>query len=329
MIITVLILLAGLALILFGANYLTDGASALGKRMGLSDMMVGLTIVAFGTSTPELTISVIAALGGSGEMAVGNVVGSNIFNTLAIVGVVALCRPIVINKSLMTNEIPLVILASVALTALGCAPWLDAGVAEVNRVEGILLLLFFAVFMRYVVASARNDSGSDNAAEPETAIAAMPLWKSIVFTLGGLAALIWGGDMFVDSASKIAAAMGVSEAVIGLTIVAAGTSLPELAASVVAALKGNPGIALGNVIGSNIFNIFLVLGLSAAVSPLTFGGIGLLDLSVLLGSALLFWLFGWKFRVRTITRVEGGVMALCYVAYITLLVVMNLSPKIC
>lgn len=313
------LLIVGLVLILGGANYLTDGAAAIARKFGLSDLIVGLTIVAFGTSAPELTISIMSAVEGNTGMAIGNVVGSNIFNTLLIIGAVALARPIHVGKGIMINEIPLVILASVAILAMGCSPWLDGTAPEISRVNGILLLLFFVIFMRYIFSQAQESkheqSGQSAGAKPQPG-----MWLSAIMVVGGLAALIYGGDLFVDKASAIARSWGVSDAIIGLTIVAAGTSLPELATSLVAAVKGNSGIAVGNVIGSNIFNIFLVLGCAAAVRPLPFGGISMLDLGVLTGSALLFWFFGWFFKTRTITRIEGAIMALCYMLYLTVLV---------
>ncbi len=312
-----ILLVVGLALILGGANYLTDGSAAIARRFGLSDLIVGLTIVAFGTSAPELTISVMSAVAGNAGMAIGNVVGSNIFNTLVIIGVVALIRPLRIERSIMTNEIPLVIVASLALLAMGCSMWLDGTTPVISRVSGILLLLFFAIFMRYIFASAKKEAADEKEVQTKRPV---KMWLSCLMVVGGLAALIYGGDMFVDSASAIARTLGVSDAVIGLTIVAAGTSLPELATSVVAAMKGNNGIAVGNVIGSNIFNIFLVLGVAGTVCPLPFGGISVADLMVLAGSAVLFLLFGWFFRERTITRAEGGFMAACYVAYIIYLI---------
>lgn len=314
------LLIVGLVLILGGANYLTDGAAAIARKFGLSDLIVGLTIVAFGTSAPELTISVMSAVDGNTGMAIGNVVGSNIFNTLLIIGAVALARPIHIGKGIMVNEIPLVILASVALLAMECSPWLDGTPSEISRVNGILLLLFFVIFMRYVFAQA-GESNHEQPGKPADSKPQPKMWLSAIMVVGGLAALIYGGDLFVDKASAIARSWGVSDAIIGLTIVAAGTSLPELATSLVAAVKGNSGIAVGNVIGSNIFNIFLVLGCAAAVRPLPFGGISMLDLGVLTGSALMFWFFGWFFKTRTITRIEGAIMALCYILYITFLVI--------
>ncbi len=312
-------LVVGLALILWGANMLTDGSSAIAKRMGVSDLVVGLTVVAFGTSAPELAISMISAINGSSELAIGNIVGSNIFNVLVIVGATALVAPIKVEKGIMTNEIPLVILASLALFAIGSSEYLGGGAPVISRVDGILLLLFFAIFMRYVFSQA---SGSKNDESGDNAIKSMPMWKAIGLTLLGLGALIFGGDRFVAGASDIAAGLGVSQAVIGLTVVAAGTSLPELATSIVAAVKGRPGLAVGNVVGSCIFNIFMILGLTATITPLPFKGIGIVDLLVLLGSAVLFWIVGWFFKERTITRWEGAVMIAGYVGYTAWLVSM-------
>lgn len=314
-------LVVGLVLILVGANALTDGSSAIAKKMGISDLVVGLTVVAFGTSAPELAISVLAAIGGNAPLAVGNVVGSNIFNILVIIGITALVKPIIVSKSVMTTEIPMVILSSVLLLVLGNSGTIDGdGANVVSRVDGIFLLIFFLLFMRYTFASAKQPELSGGTAEEQKPIAVMPMWKSVVYVLAGLAALVWGGDKFVDGASGIAEGLGVSQAVIGLTIVAAGTSLPELATSVVAAVKGKPGLAVGNVIGSNIFNVLLVLGLSATISPLPFGTIGNLDLLTLMGASVAFYFFGWFFDKRTINRTEGAILAIGYVAYIAYLV---------
>ena len=313
----IVFLIGGLALILLGANGLTDGAAAVAKRFHISDLVIGLTIVALGTSAPELVISTMAALGGSTEMAIGNVVGSNIFNVLAIIGVTALVMPIKVGEGTMSKEIPLVILCSFVLAFMANDVILDGGSRNIiSRIDGLVLLGFFLIFMRYTFAIAR----SGNAEEEETKIKEMPIWKSALFIAGGLAGLIYGGQLFVDGASGIASSLGVSESIIGLTIVAGGTSLPELATSVTAALKKNPGIAIGNVIGSNLFNILFVLGCSATISPLSMGGINNVDMAVLIGSAILFWLVGWFFKKRTITRVEGALLVICYIAYTAYLI---------
>lgn len=320
MIIDIILLIVGLVLILGGANYLTDGAAAVARRFGMSDLMVGLTIVAFGTSAPELTISIMSAIDGNTGIAIGNVVGSNIFNTLIIIGAVAVARPIKITGGIMSKEIPLVVLSAAALLAMGSSKWLDGTTPIISRVDGILLLLFFAIFMRYVFSQSKQKMPETSENSNETKPVQTALWKSVIFIIGGLAALIYGGDLFVDKASAIASSLGVSDAIIGLTIVAMGTSLPELATSLTAAVKGNSGIAIGNVIGSNIFNIFLVLGCSATIRPLPFGAITEVDLLVLFASCVLFWIFGWFFGNRTINRAEGGLLVAGYIAYMIYLV---------
>lgn len=308
----IVFLLGGMALILLGANGLTDGSSSVAKRFGISDLVIGLTIVAFGTSAPELMVSLVSSIKGSAQLAIGNVVGSNIFNILMIVGLTAVVMPIKVQKNTITNEIPLVLLSSLALVACASDIVLDGGVGNViGRGDGILLLLFFAIFMRYTFSIAKS-SGEESGEQ----IKLMPIWKSLLFIVLGLAGLIFGGQLFVDGASGIARSLGVSESVIGLTLVAGGTSLPELATSVVAAVKKKPGIAIGNVIGSNLFNIFLVLGASATVTPLPLGNIGVSDMLMLVVSSVLFWAAGWFFKDKTITRIEGAIMVALYVGYI-------------
>lgn len=318
MITDVIFLILGLALILAGANVLTDGASAIARRFKVSDLVIGLTVVAFGTSAPELVISVMSAGHGSSGLAIGNVVGSNIFNVCVIIGVTALVVPVKIGRSVMNDEIPLVILSAAVLLIMGNGPLLDmAPSAVLSRADGLVLLLFFAIFMRHTFSHAKD--GQEHSTCDKDGKRRMSLLKAVMFVTGGLAALLYGGDRFVSGAAGIASSMGVSDAVIGLTIVAAGTSLPELATSVTAAVKGQTGIALGNVIGSNIFNIFMVLGCSATLSPLEFGSIGNTDLLSLMGVCVLFWLFGWFFKERTITRTEGAILIAVYMAYLAYL----------
>lgn len=319
MILDIVRLIGGLALILYGANWLTDGASAIARRLGVSDLVVGLTIVALGTSTPELVISVLAAVGGNAPMAVGNVVGSNIFNVLAIIGIVAIVRPIPICRSVMGEQLPWVLLTAAIVVATGLSPWLDGTPAVVSRVEGIILLLLLIMFMRRTLLSARENPGSEAGGNTRQ----RKVWIACLMIAGGLGALIFGGDIFVDGASAIASLMGVSDAVIGLTIVAAGTSLPELATSVVAARKGSPDMAVGNVIGSCVLNIVLILGTAATITPLSFGGVGPLDMAVLGLSALLFWLTARYGGTRIITRLEGALLFAVYVGYLTVLVLQN------
>ena len=321
----ILLLIGGLILILLGANGLTDGAASVAKRFHIPPIVIGLTIVAFGTSAPELTVSVSSALKGSADIAIGNVVGSNIFNTLMIVGCTALFAPIVITRNTLRKEIPLCILSSIVLLICANDVFLDKAPENIlNRVDGLLLLCFFVIFMGYTFAIASKPGTTEQAGRKEaptyTEIKSLPWWKSILYIIGGLAALIFGGQLFVDGATGIARNLGVSESIIGLTLVAGGTSLPELATSIVAALKKNPEIAIGNVIGSNLFNIFFVLGCSASITPLRLSGITNFDLFTLVGSGILLWLFGLFFAKRTITRIEGGIMILCYVAYTVILI---------
>lgn len=230
-----LLLIGGLALILIGANGLTDGAASVAKRFRISDLVIGLTIVAFGTSAPELVISVLSSLQGSAEMAIGNVVGSNIFNVLMIIGCTALVLPIQVGQGTMSKEIPLVILSALVLTCFANDCILDGGSRDIiSRIDGLVLLGFFLIFMRYTFAIARN--GNEDGGE-EQKVKELPAWKSALYIIGGLAGLIFGGQFFVDGASGIARSLGVSDSIIGLTLVAGGTSLPELATSVTAALK--------------------------------------------------------------------------------------------
>ena len=323
----ILFLIGGLLLILLGANGLTDGAASIAKRLRIPSIVIGLTIVAFGTSAPELTVSVASAIKGSADIAIGNVVGSNLFNTLMIVGCTALFAPIVITRNTLRKEIPLCILSSVVLLICANDVFLDKASTNIlDRVDGLLLLCFFAIFMGYTFAIASPKTSNETpqpahpAAAEEEEIKLLPWWKSTLYIIGGLAALIYGGQLFVNGATGIARGMGVSESIIGLTLVAGGTSLPELATSIVAALKKNPEIAIGNVIGSNLFNIFFVLGCSASITPLHLNGITNFDLLALVGAGILLWLFGLFFAKRTITRIEGSIMVLCYVAYIATLI---------
>ena len=312
----ILSLLGGLLLILLGANGLTDGAASIAKRFRIPSIVIGLTIVAFGTSAPELTVSVSSALKGSADIAIGNVVGSNIFNTLMIVGCTALFAPIVISRNTLRKEIPLCILSSIVLLICANDVFLDHSSKNIiSTTDGLLLLCFFIIFLGYTFAIAFQGKKEG---ETEEEIKQLPMWRSILYIIGGLVALIAGGNL--DGASGIARNLGVSESVIGLTLVAGGTSLPELATSIVAALKKNPEIAIGNVIGSNLFNIFFVLGCSASITPLHLTGITNMDLLVLVGSSILLWIFGLFFAKRTITRIEGSILILCYIAYTTVLI---------
>ncbi len=311
MIADILLFIVGLALILSGANALTDGASSIAKRMKVSELVIGLTIVAFGTSAPELAVSAISAIKGNGDIALGNVVGSNLFNTLMIIGCTVLVRPLKVSRLLIKKEIPLCILASFVLILL-CADATEGCVAGgLSRTDGLVLLCFMAIFLSHTFSIAAGEE--QNASE--SGIKEMPLWRAILFSIGGLIFLIAGGESFVRGASGLARALGASESLIAVTIVAGGTSLPELATSVVAALKGRSEMAVGNVVGSNLFNIFLILGLSSTISPIKLAGIGAIDLGMVLLSSIVLWFVGVFYKERTITRAEGALMIALYVAY--------------
>lgn len=304
----IIFIVFGIIMVLWGAGKLTDGATSLAARMNIPPIVIGLTVVAMGTSMPEFFISFISALKGTTDLAVGNVVGSNIFNTMLIVGTAALVAPMTILRSTVKKDIPFTILASAMLIPMT----LDG---DISRLDAALLFLVFIVFMVYTVRSAKNGTAEGDKAEAKQ----MPVWKAISFFVLGLACLIVGSNLFVDGATAVASLLGVSEAVIGLTIVAGGTSLPELATSVVAARKGQSAIAMGNVIGSNVMNILMILGVTGLIHPMTIQGITWLDLSVMLVSVLLLWLF--SFTKYTMARWEGAVLVILFLAYMTWLVI--------
>lgn len=298
-----LLIILGVVMVLWGADRLTEGASALARRMRVPEIVIGLTIVAAGTSAPELFVSLVSALKDTPDMAVGNVVGSNIFNTLLIVGCAAMVAPMVITPSTVRKDMPFAVGASMLLLAIVLVG------NDVSRSDGLVLLAFFAVFMVYTFRVAmQKDDGVET-----SAVAPVNVWKSLLYVVAGLGALIIGSNLLVDSASDVARQFDISEGVIGLTIVAGGTSLPELATSVVAARKGRSAIAIGNVIGSNVFNVLLILGLTATVSPMAVQGITVVDLSVMLGGILMVWAF--SYTKYTVARWEGVVLTLTFLAY--------------
>lgn len=312
----IVLLIVGFVLILGGANFMTDGSAAFAKRLGVSDFVIGLTIVSIGTSAPEFIVSLLAAVEGAPSMSIGNIVGSNIFNILIIIGVVAILRPIVVPKSVLTGDALWMLISSLAVLIVGLAPELGAGPRILTRVAALLFVLFFMLFLQNALTKP-----AVNSAENDTQIKQMPLWRSLLYLLGGLVVLVLGGEWFVDGAVGIAHTLGWSEALIGLTILAVGTSLPELAASVTAALKGMSGLSVGTVIGSCIFNVFFVLGCAGAIAPMEFGNIGPIDLLVLLVASVLFLVFGFLFGNKVIKRWEGIVMVLVYLAYLVYLYV--------
>lgn len=319
MIISILLLIVGGALVLFGADRLTDGATALARRFGVTEMVIGLTVVAFGTSLPEFVTSFMSTLKGSSDISIGNIVGSNIFNTLVIVGASALVYPIVIRKSTVTKDIPFSVLASIMLIVVVFDVALDGAAMNIlTRTDGLLMLGFFSVFMAYTFFMARNTEELSTSNESNVPVKQMPYWKISLFIILGLAGLVLGGNLFVESACEIALSLGISETVVGLTIVAAGTSLPELATSVVAARKGSSAIAIGNVVGSNIFNIFFVMGMCATIAPMKVGNISYIDLALMLVSMLMLW--GFSFSKRKIERWEGALLVIVYLIYLSYLV---------
>lgn len=309
----IILLIVGLVLILVGANYLTDGSAALARRFNISEFIVGLTIVAIGTSTPELVVSVISALHGSGDMAIGNVTGSNLFNGLLILGITTLIRPVPLTSDNIKKDIPLGILASIVLLVVCCDVLLGSDLRNnIGRDEGIILLLLFVVFISYTIFSAKAPESEEVAEEQKP----MPIWLMLIMIVGGLAALVFGGNLFQTSAVEVARALGVSESMIAITLLAGGTSLPELAASAVSAFKGKSEMAMGNVLGSNISNIFLVLGASATITPLSLGGITMVDLLTVLGASILLWITAFSFKRNKIDRPEAVILIVAYIAYI-------------
>ena len=313
-----ILLIVGLVLLTYGANLLTKGCVGMAARFRVPEFIVGLTVMAVGTSMPELTVSTLSAIGSSSDMAIGNVTGSNIFNTLIILGICAMIRPMVFTKENIRRDIPICIAASALLLVMA----LYIGTPEgVGRVEGIILFLLYIAFVLYSIRSAKKDApdaeaGTDDGKQTE---ATMGWGKILFFIVIGLAGLIYGGNLCLDSATAIARAWGVSEAIIAITIVAAGTSLPELASSVAAIANGKLSLALGNIIGSNVANILLILGLCGSIKPLTMGGITPLDMWMVVGSAVLLLLSALAIGQRRITRFEGVLYLAIYVAYVVLL----------
>ena len=305
-----IILIIALAGIVFGADYLVSGAVSIAKKYKVSDFVIGAAIVGVGTSMPELVVSFIGAINGNADVAIGNVVGSNIFNVLGILGLTAVFFPIAVNKDNMKFEIPLCIFVSILLTVL-TFDFFNGNVATIGCVDGLVLLAFFALFMWYsfyrdrkkpVATPAENTSKEDHT----------PLSVAVLKVIGGLAVLITSCDFFVDNAVLIAKSFGVNDAFISLTLIACGTSLPELAASIAAAVKKNTQMALGNIIGSNIFNITLILGLSSQVMPLTSTGITAIDYVVMIGAAVITLLIGFSGKIN---RISGAAMFACFIGY--------------
>ncbi|MBO7285256.1 MAG: calcium/sodium antiporter [Alistipes sp.] len=313
-----LTLILAFALIIVGAMWLTDGSVAVASRFKVPEFIVGLTIVAVGTSMPEFTVSFMSAIAGKGDMAIGNVVGSNTFNALLILGVCALCSPLIFTKSNIRRDIPICIVATVALLVVTLIN------QDISRIEGVVLLAGYVAMIAYMIRAEKRDMLHKEVAGEqvvdEKPKKQMPLWRVPIWILGGLAGLIYGGELFVSSASEIARSWGVSEAVIAITLVAGGTSMPELASSLVSVLKGNASLALGNVLGSNIANILLILGACSTVTPLTMGGVAMTDIYVCVASVFVLMLSALIIGRDKLTRIEGLLFIVCYVAYVYTLI---------
>ena len=310
-----IILIISLVGIVYGADFLVAGAVSIAKKYKVSDFVIGAAIVGVGTSMPELVVSFLGAIGGNADVAIGNVVGSNIFNVLSILGLTAMFFPIAIDKANMKFEIPLCIFVSLLVTVLALN-FFNGSAATISRIDGLVLLACFILFMWYSFYRDRKNTVSgtavqQNEARPEEEEQS-PLWLAIVKVVGGLAILITSCDFFVDNAVLIAKSFGVNDAFISLTLIACGTSLPELAASVVAAVKKNTQMALGNIVGSNIFNITLILGLSSQVMPLTSAGITSVDYAVMIIAAVIPLLLGFTGRIN---RLSGTIMLLGFIGY--------------
>ena len=302
MTIQILLLLAGLALIVFGADILVDGASAIARKSGVSEFVIGLTIVGFGTSCPELVVSLTGALQGNADISVGNVIGSNIFNTLLILGMTAVIAPVAVTRSNSRRDIPIALLVTFLFVAFALTG------DSITRVEGAVFLAVFVAYMIYCFKS-------DRPAQEETPQKERSIWLAILLVLGGLAGLVFGGNLFVNNATAIARALGVSDKFIAITLLAGGTSLPELATCIVAAAKKKDQLALGNVLGSNVFNILLILGTSAVVTPLSTLAINWVDLGVLTGSAAMVWLWTYTGHRDRVDRWEAILMLLTFFGY--------------
>ncbi len=310
-------ILVGVILLSLGANFLTDGASAIAKRLRVSEYLIGATIVAVGTSTPELVVSVMSAMAGQSDVSIGNVVGSNIFNIYAILGITTIIAPLTLTRDNIRRDIPICIGASLLLCILALDSTLWGAKGNIlGRGDGILLLLLYGVFLWFMI---RHGKSEQPLSYPTTESAEQcdkkPLWLSILMVAGGLGGLICGSDMFLDGSIILARKVGLSEAVIGIVLVAAGTSLPEFFASFISALKGKTDIALGNILGSNIANILLILGTSATITPLRLGGITSIDMAVMLSAPIMVLLTALSFRRKRIDRIEGLLFFAIYVVY--------------
>lgn len=315
--IDLILLLAGFPVLIFGANKLVDASSSLAARFGIPNIVIGLTIVAFGTSAPEMVVNAIAAINGKTEMVVGNVLGSNIFNIFGILGICAIIYPLTVKSNTTWYEIPLSVLAALAVFIISADVFLDQSLENlISRSDSMILLLFFAVFLVYNIAVSRSEKPSET-----TAIKNYSVSKSLLFIIVGLAGLIIGGRLIVTGAVSLAELIGISNRVIGLTVVSIGTSLPELATSIAAVRKKNVDIAIGNVVGSNIFNIFFVLGVSGMIAPIVVDQSSEIDFMANLLASILLFVFIFTGKHRRVDRKEGFVFLLLYICYLVLILV--------
>lgn len=315
MLVQCLILLAGLALVVFGADYLVDGASSIARRLGLSEFVIGLTIVGMGTSAPEMVVSFIGAFQGNSDISIGNVVGSNIFNTFLILGITAMILPVSITESNRKKDIPMNIVITVLLILLGLeATIFGFGTDGLSRWDGAILITLFIGYMIYSFSQKQEEKADENEKNINP-------WLAVLMILGGLAALVFGGRMFVNSATAIAKDLGVSDKFIAITILAGGTSMPELATCVAAAVKKKGQLALGNIIGSNVFNILLILGGSALIHPLSFSDITYVDLSALLLSAVALLTSCYVGKKNMLDRLDGSMFLVIWAAYMAWLII--------
>lgn len=319
MILAFVFLIVGFVLLVKGADFFVDGSSSIAKFLKIPSIVIGLTIVAFGTSAPEAAVSIIAGINGSNDIAVGNVIGSNVFNILVVLGVSAAIKPVAIDGQIIKKDYPFMLLATLALVLFSFFSFFGGEtVNSISRTEAFILLALMAIFLYSVISSALRNR-KENAAALEEDKPKYGIGKSLFFTIGGLAGIIIGGQLVVDSASDIARGFGMSETLVGLTIVAVGTSLPELVTSIVAARKGESDIAIGNVVGSNVFNILFVLAASAAITPMNINGQSLVDLVILAAITVLTYVF--CVTQKKVNRPEGVVLVLMYAGYMTYAIV--------
>ena len=315
--IDLILLIAGFLVLIFGANKLVDASSSLAARFGIPNIVIGLTIVAFGTSAPEMVVNAIAAINGKTEMVVGNVLGSNIFNVFGILGICAIIYPLTVKSNTTWYEIPLSLLAALVVFVISADVFLDQSLESlISRSDSMILLLFFAVFLVYNIAVSRGEKSTET-----TEIKNYSVSKSILFIVLGLAGLIIGGRLIVTSAVSLAELIGISNRVIGLTVISIGTSLPELATSIAAVKKKNVDIAIGNVVGSNIFNIFFVLGVSGMIAPIFVEKSSNIDFMVNILASVLLFVFVFTGKYRRIDRWEGIVFLLLYLAYFGFIII--------